>query len=80
MNFIMSFYWRYFHHKWPHWMARRIVLTSNVCIMEGNGQVSYDFLTIGLKGSWMVPLTQKEVNPFLSKCFPILLMPNYQNR
>jgi len=32
-------------------MAKRIVLTSNVCIVEGNSQVSYDFLTIGLKGA-----------------------------
>jgi hypothetical protein len=38
-------------------MAKRIVLTSSVCIVEGNGQISYDFLIIGLKGAQMVPLT-----------------------
>jgi hypothetical protein len=30
-------------------MGIRIVLTSNVCIVKGNGQVNYNFLTIGLK-------------------------------
>jgi hypothetical protein len=30
-------------------METKTVLTSNVCIVEENGQVNYDFLTIGLK-------------------------------
>jgi hypothetical protein len=30
-------------------MGIRIVLTSNVCIVKGNGQINYNFLTIGLK-------------------------------
>jgi hypothetical protein len=31
--------------------GKKDVLTSKVCIMEGNGQVSYHFLTTGLKGA-----------------------------
>jgi hypothetical protein len=40
-------------------MGTRTVLTSNVYIMEENGHVSYDFLTIGLKDAQMLPLTQE---------------------
>jgi hypothetical protein len=47
-------------------MAKRIVLSSSVCIVEGNGQVGCDFLIIGLKGAWMAPLTQEQINPSLS--------------
>jgi hypothetical protein len=38
-------------------MAKRIVLTSSVCIVEENGQVSCDFLIIGLNGARMVPMS-----------------------
>ncbi len=46
-------------------MRTRIVLTSNVYIMEENGQISYDFLTIGLKDAEMLPLIQEEINPYV---------------
>jgi len=59
-------------------MTRRIVLTFSVYIVEGNGQVSYNFLTIGLKGAWMVLMTQEQINLYLSLCFLIWLMPNWQ--
>jgi hypothetical protein len=39
----------------------RLVLTFNMCIVEQNGQVSYNFLTIGLKGAQMLPLTQEQI-------------------
>jgi hypothetical protein len=50
------------------------------CIMEGNGQVNCDFLIVGLTGGRMVILTQEQINPSLSKCFLMWLMPNYRNR
>jgi len=37
------------------------------CVYCGRiGQVSYNFLTIGLKGARMLPLIQEQINPFLS--------------
>ncbi len=36
-----------------------------VYIVEENGQVSYNFLTIGLKNAQTLPLTQKQINPKL---------------
>jgi hypothetical protein len=54
-------------------MARRIISTSSVCIMEGNGGVSYDFLTIGLKGGQMVPLTQETSKPIFIQVFSNLV-------
>jgi len=47
-------------------MLKSIVLTSSVCIVEGNGPLNYNFLTIGLKGARMLPLTQEQINPSLS--------------
>jgi hypothetical protein len=36
-----------------------------VYIVEENGQVSYDFLTMGLKDAKMLPLTQKQINTYV---------------
>jgi hypothetical protein len=36
-----------------------------VYIVEENGQVSYNFLTIGLKDAQMLSLTQEQINPNL---------------
>ncbi len=52
-------------------MGMRIILTSNVCIVEENGQISYNFLTIGLKDAQMFPLTQEQINLYVFQCFPI---------
>jgi hypothetical protein len=41
------------------------ILTSNAYIVEENVQVSYDFLTIGLKDVEMLPLTQEQINPYV---------------
>ncbi len=46
-------------------MGTKIILSSNVYIMEENGHVSYDFLTIGLKDAQMFPLTQEQINPYV---------------
>jgi hypothetical protein len=60
LNYTMNFYWSFSSHVTPL-NGTRIALTSSVCIVEGNGQVNYDFLTIGLKGAQMLPLTQKQI-------------------
>jgi len=39
--------------------------------MEENGQISYDFLTIGLKDAQMLPLPQEQINPYVFQSFPI---------
>jgi hypothetical protein len=46
-------------------MGTRIILTTNVCIVEENGQISYDFLTIDLKDAQMFPLTQKQITLYV---------------
>jgi hypothetical protein len=56
-------------------MGTVILLISNVCIVEGNGQVSFDFLTTDLKGA-IDPKINKPASMFHN--FPIWLMPNYQ--
>jgi hypothetical protein len=40
----------------------RLDLIFSVCIVEGNGQMSFDFLTIDLKGAKMFPLIQKQIS------------------
>jgi len=40
----------------------KIILISSVCIVKGNGQVSFDFLTTNLEGAKMFPLIQKQIN------------------
>jgi hypothetical protein len=46
-------------------MGTRTVLISNMHIVGENGQLSYNFLTIGLKDAQMFPLTQKQINLYV---------------
>jgi len=46
-------------------MGTRTILTSNAYIVEENVQVSYDFLTIGLKDAEMFPLIQEQINRYV---------------
>jgi len=55
-------------------MGTRTVLISSVYVVEENGQISYDFFTIGLNDAQMLPLTQEQINPYVFQCLPDLII------